>query len=508
MKETYVQVLLIHPPVVKPGEPPAGIAQLAGALRGHGIACLAIDASLEGMLFLLEQEKGGSDTWSQRAKKNRSRNLAALKNRTTYRNPDRYKQTVRDLNRAIEQSCDHALITLTNYQDRTLSPLRSSDLLLAADRFAASPYFVYFKKRLSPLLREEHYTHVGISLTYLSQAISAFALIGFLRAHHPQVSIIVGGGLITSWISSPKWHNPFPDIIDHLVAGPGEIPLLHLLKTEYEQRHPPDFSDLPIKEYLSPGIVLPYAASMGCYWNRCSFCPEKAEGSTYSAQPADRVLKELNLLCGQVQPHLIHFLDNAISPVLMRHLVADPPGPYWYGFARINRQLTDLDFCMALRQSGCVLLKLGLESGNQQILDKMHKGITLELAEEVLQTLHQAGIGTYVYLLFGTPQESRSQARDTLDFCVTHQETITFCNLALFNLPRFSLESRQFLTHDFYQGDLSLYSDFSHPQGWSRKKIRTFLDREFKRHPALAPIIQRDPPLFTSNHAPFFCMDW
>ena len=62
-------------------------------------------------------------------------------------------------------------------------------------------------------------------------------------------------------------------------------------------------------------------------------------------------------------------------------------------------------------------------------------------------------------------------------------------------------------TKHFYEGDLSLYTDFDHPKGWSRSFIRQFLDKEFKRHPALAPILRRDPPVFTSNHAPFFVMD-
>jgi len=59
---------------------------------------------------------------------------------------------------------------------------------------------------------------------------------------------------------------------------------------------------------------------------------------------------------------------------------------------------------------------------------------------------------------------------------------------------------------DFYEGDLSLYVDFDHPGGWSRKKVRQFLDKEFKRHPAIASILRRTPPVFTSNHAPFFVM--
>ena len=49
-----------------------------------------------------------------------------------------------------------------------------------------------------------------------------------------------------------------------------------------------------------------------------------------------------------------------------------------------------------LRKSGCQLLKLGLESGSQLVLDGLHKGIDLALVEQVLAALHQAGIATYV----------------------------------------------------------------------------------------------------------------
>jgi len=34
--------------------------------------------------------------------------------------------------------------------------------------------------------------------------------------------------------------------------------------------------------------------------------------------------------------------------------------------------------------------------------------------------------------------------------------------------------------------------------------VRRFLDHEFRREPAVAAILRNDPPLFTSNHAPFF----
>ena len=151
------------------------------------------------------------------------------------------------------------------------------------------------------------------------------------------------------------------------------------------------------------------------------------------------------------------------------------------------------------------MLKLGLESGDQGVLDAMEKGIDLGLVAQALTALHHAGIATYVYLLFGTPSESIEEARKTLAFVHRHQEAITFLNLAIFNMPICGPDAKSLSVQDFYDGNLTLYTDFSHPRGWNRKEIRRFLDQEFKRDPAVAAILRRDPPIFTSNHAAFFC---
>jgi hypothetical protein len=494
--------------VAKPGEPPAGIAQLAGCLRSHDIPCTLLDANLEGLLFLLGQARDPEDTWSARALRHRNSNLAALRTPAPYRNPDRYQRAVRDCNRVLElaaRSHPDLTISLANYQDNNFNPLASRDLLRAAEQYQQNLFFPYLRQRLPGLLEAARPHHIGISLSYLSQALPAFALLGFLKALYPGVKLIVGGGLITSWMSSPAWNNPFAGLVDHCIAGPGEGPLLQLLGIEHPTEDlPPDYSDLPMGDYLAPGPILPYAASRGCYWNRCTFCPETAEQSRYRPIAPATVLSHLRPLCDQMQPVLIHLLDNAVSPALMQAFCDDPPGAPWYGFVRFHEQLADADFCRRLRLSGCVLLKLGLESGSQSVLDAMCKGVRLELIERVLASLHQAGIATYVYLLFGTPAESLFEARQTLEFTLRHHEAITFLNLAIFNMPRASFEAGHLPGTGFSEGDLSLYRDFVHPRGWDRKAIRTFLDREFKRHPAIGAIIRRDPVLFTSNHAAFF----
>jgi len=307
-------------------------------------------------------------------------------------------------------------------------------------------------------------------------------------------------------MQGPSWKDPFHGLADHLVAGPGEEALLSIAGAgpNNNLHVTPDYAPFRIHEYIAPGFILPYSASRGCYYKKCSFCPETVEDNPYAPVPTDRVISDLKSLVHGTKPVLLHLLDNAVSTSLMKSLPQNPPGAPWYGFARIGRQLTDPDFCNSLRRSGCVMLKLGLESGDQDVLDRMHKGTDLGTASCALKTLKKAGIGTYVYLLFGTPEETETGARKTLDFVVRHADEIGFLNLAIFNMPVSTAVSGDFKRSSFYDGDLSLYTDFSHPAGWDRKSVRNFLEDEFKRHIAVASIIKKDPPFFTSNHAPLF----
>lgn len=498
-------MLLIFPPIAKACEPPAGIARLAGTLQANNIPCRVWDANLEGQLWLLEQSPTVDDTWTRRAARHRQRNLDLLRSPDGYRTLERYPTAVHDLNRLLAMAGQPygASPGLADYRHAERSPLCSSDLLWAAEHPRQNPFFTFFQQRLPQLLAG--IGTVGISLTYLSQALTTFALIGLLRHEYPQLKILLGGGLVTSWQARPDWHNPFAGLVDQLIAGPGEGPLLELLgATQPLNGSLPDYAQLPLTQYVSPGLILPYSAAGGCWWNRCSFCPERAEGSRYQPLPAQQALREIQTLVVQYRPRLLHLLDNAISPRLLELLVESPPGCDWYGFARIDERLADPDFCRALRQAGCVMLKLGLESGDQQVLDRLRKGIDLGVATQVLENLHSVGIASYCYLLFGTPAEDQAAARRTLEFVAQHAEQIGFLNLAIFNMPAFGDETADYATEPFYEGDLQLYTSFVHPAGWERGRVRRFLSQEFARHPAVAPIVRRDPPLFTSNHAALF----
>ena len=460
-----------------------------------------------------------NDRWTKRAINHFQQNLSDLKDPCLYTNMERYRQKVFEVNRAIGSFLPERFrISLSDYHDSLLSPVKSCDLISSFKNFNENPFYQYFEnflfKKIATSLEDgaiekidkQSGDYVGISLCYLSQALTGFALAGWIKSKFPKKKIIMGGGLVTSWMSSPDWKNPFDSIIDIMVKGQGEKILLEISgkRMGKKEHFLPDFDFASWDSYLSPGRILPYRASTGCYWNKCRFCPERAEKSHYFSEKTEDVLDDLQSLSKRYRIDTVHFLDNSLSYALLKAISKRKMPFVWYGFARFMKELANYDFSRALYSSGCRMLKLGLESGDQTVLDYMHKGTDLAVVSDVLASLKKAGLATYVYLLFGTLQETEESAEKTLFYVADHSHEINFINTAIFNLPRFSEDAMALETDKFYEGDLSLYLNFTHPKGWDRKNIRHFLSKRFKKNPMISPAIRNTPPFFTSNHAVFF----
>ena len=70
----------------------------------------------------------------------------------------------------------------------------------------------------------------------------------------------------------------------------------------------------------------------------------------------------------------------------------------------------------AMREAGCWLVSFGVESGSQEILDLMKKGITKEQVRAAVNLCRLEGVLTSVYFLIGSPWESEATYRETVDF--------------------------------------------------------------------------------------------
>ena len=527
-------ILLIQPPALKPAEPPLALAVLLAHLKGEGLSTVAIDANLDAYLYLLDgerlAERAGTemDTSLQRALNHRVASLNLLRSAAAGNNFARYNTAVRYLNRLLavwNSGGGEERLTLGDYQNSGYSPFAPEDLAWAATGETHTLFRGYFSNELLPKILAARPRLIAISINYVHQAIPAFVLAGLLRRALPDVQLIAGGGLVTSWQEPLRQLDLRLPPFDRLIFGPGETALTALAKGESADRYTltdttsigflPDFSFAKLSEYFSPQPILPLTASRGCYWQRCLFCPEAASPvhpftATHPAELPDLMRK----LAEDYGANYIQLTDNAV-PVKMLKVLAERGdelrGLNWFGFVRFEAVLEDADFVSRLAKSGCRMLQLGLESGSQQVLDRLGKGVRIEAAAKILKNLAAAGIASFVYIMLGTPGETEADAEMTLTFLERHASEIGFLNISIMNLPRASglLENPEqygiAASEPITAGNpLGLYQKFSSDSDWNRGTARRFLDRRLLGAPAIRAIVKRTPPLFTSNHAVFF----
>lgn len=69
-----------------------------------------------------------------------------------------------------------------------------------------------------------------------------------------------------------------------------------------------------------------------------------------------------------------------------------------------------------MKKAGCNLLSMGIESGSQELLDKMGKRITLSQVEDAVKMINKAKIQVYAYYVLGLPWETKETIQETYKF--------------------------------------------------------------------------------------------
>ena len=527
-----LDTLLIQPPALIPSEPPLSLAILVAALLQQNIEADAIDANIGAYLYLLDGERlevlaGSSPPRAiSRALKHRHASLTFLRSPAAATSFPRYSTAVRYLNLLLGLHCDTCQrLTFSDYKYSDYSPFQPDDLERFSHGEVRTLFYRYFFDELLPQIADKQPRRVAISINYLHQAFPAFELAGLLRRQFPDLELVAGGGLITSWQQPLQQldRRLFP--FDRLVFGPGEASLVALSQgkasddyflTDVSARgFVPDYTFNHFSDYFSLQPLLPISSSRGCYWEKCLFCPE----ATAPVHPFGNVKPDTfpKLLLELSRRHKIkhfHLTDNAIPVNVLRSLTqshTDLDGLSWFGFVRFEEALTNFDFVQKLALAGCRMLQLGLESGSQKILDTLRKGIRLETVEIILDNLQRAGIGSYIYIMLGAPGETLADAEMTLNFLEKHADKINFLNISIMNLPRGSelLENPELYGISSshlrdQESSLGLYHEFESTSSWDRAAARRFLNQRLLASPAIRNIIKRDPPFFSSSHAFYF----
>ena len=89
------------------------------------------------------------------------------------------------------------------------------------------------------------------------------------------------------------------------------------------------------------------------------------------------------------------------------------PVVHWEAQTRVNPLVTPR-VMKSMAQSGCRCLHMGIESGDQALLDTMGKNITLDDAQRMCESALENGLHTHTYWIIGSPYETRETAIKTI----------------------------------------------------------------------------------------------
>jgi len=176
----------------------------------------------------------------------------------------------------------------------------------------------------------------------------------------------------------------------------------------------------PMERFRELEDILYLATSRGCvYW--CEFCTTvRMHGRKYRMRSPKNVVDELEYLNKTYKVHKFTFCDDAFTvdqprteaicnEILSRGLKIE-----WNCGTRVD--MLTKEMLVKMKDAGCISVWFGVESGTQQVLDAMKKGITPELTIKVLGWVREVGLKPVPNVILGFPGETKESAWKTIKF--------------------------------------------------------------------------------------------
>jgi len=272
-------------------------------------------------------------------------------------------------------------------------------------------------------------------------------------------------------ISNPL-HKPI-ESLDNVIH-----PARHLIKPELY------FSSMSRHPMLTTMIT-----SRGCPY-KCVFCDRPNLGKRFRARGSGDVVDEMEE-CVKLGIREIVLYDDTFTVdrdrvfSICHEIERRGMRISWSIRARVDR--VDSDMLKELKSAGCERINYGVESGSEEVLKRLRKGITKKLAAEAFRLTRKAGIQTVAYFMFGCPGETRDQMSETIDFAKSLNPD--YCHFTiLVPFPGTPLYADGIadgiLTHDYWREFAqNPIPDFK-PELWveqvSRRELEDVLMRAYK----------------------------
>jgi hopanoid biosynthesis associated radical SAM protein HpnJ len=182
--------------------------------------------------------------------------------------------------------------------------------------------------------------------------------------------------------------------------------------------------DLTIEKYFIGYLKHPYISiytGRGCK-SRCTFClwPQTVGGHRYRTRSVGHVIEEIAWARKAFPQVKEFFFDDDTFTDDLPHAEAiarelGKLGITWSCTAKANVPRATLE---VLRENGLRLFLVGYETGNQQILYNIKKGMRVEFARRFTKDCHELGIAIHGTFILGLPGETKETIEETIKFAM------------------------------------------------------------------------------------------
>jgi len=180
--------------------------------------------------------------------------------------------------------------------------------------------------------------------------------------------------------------------------------------------------DLQIEKYFIGYLLHPYLSmytGRGCP-AQCTFClwPQTIGGHKYRVRSAQNVADEMAYM-KKLFPQVKEFFfdDDTFTANLPRaREIAKKLGPLGLTWSCNSRANIEYDTIRSFKDSGLRLFLVGYESGNEDILTRIKKGVTMDEMRRFTKACHRAGVVIHGTFILGLPVETRQSIENTIRF--------------------------------------------------------------------------------------------
>ena len=189
----------------------------------------------------------------------------------------------------------------------------------------------------------------------------------------------------------------------------------------------PSWHQLPMGRYSVANLgseknrpVYPLLSSRGCP-NQCIFCSSHVIFKRkFRKRSADNIIDEIEFLERKYDAKQFDFVDDTITvdrkrmDCLCDYFILAKKDFLWMCNSRVNTVTPHL--LKKMYRAGCCKIDFGVESGNQDILNNIKKGITIEQVIKAHRWAKEAGLVVSSFFMVGNLGETEEHIRRTADF--------------------------------------------------------------------------------------------